>query len=91
MVIYFPNISLQVLTNAEQKALVNAFKKAAARPIYKKDERTEKSNYKPISVLLDAPKSMKDGYTSKCILKLIKYFLRINAVFVKTLILNISF
>ena len=30
---------------------VNAFKKAEVRPIYKKDGRTEKSNYRPISVL----------------------------------------
>ena len=30
---------------------VNAFKKAEVRPIYKKDGGTEKSNYRPISVL----------------------------------------
>ena len=30
---------------------VNAFKKAEVRPICKKDGRTEKSNYRPISVL----------------------------------------
>ena len=37
------------------------------------------------------PKSMKDAYTSKCIPALIKYFLKINAVFVKALIPAISF
>ena len=30
---------------------VSAFKKGEVRPIYKKDGRTEKSNYRPISVL----------------------------------------
>ena len=30
---------------------VNAFKKAEVRSIYKKDGRTEKSNYRPISIL----------------------------------------
>ena len=29
---------------------VNEFKKAEVCPIYKKDERTEKSNYRPIGV-----------------------------------------
>ena len=32
-------------------AFVNAFKKAGVRPVYKKDGRTEKSNYRTISVL----------------------------------------
>ena len=35
---------------------VNAFKKAEVRPIYKKDGRTEKSNYRPISVLSNVSK-----------------------------------
>ena len=35
---------------------VNAFKKAAVRPVYKKDGRTEKSNYRPISVLSNVSK-----------------------------------
>ena len=30
---------------------VNAFKKAEVQPIYRKDGITEKSNYRPISVL----------------------------------------
>ena len=33
------------------RSFVNAFKKAEVRPIYKKDGRTKKSNYRPISVL----------------------------------------
>ena len=35
---------------------VNFFKKAEVRPIYKKDGRTEKSNYRPISVLSNVSK-----------------------------------
>ena len=35
---------------------VNAFKKAEVWPIYKKDGRTEKSNYRPISVLSNVSK-----------------------------------
>ena len=35
---------------------VNAFKKAEVRPIYKKDVRTEKSNYRPISILSNVSK-----------------------------------
>ena len=35
---------------------VNAFKKAEVRPIYKKDGRIEKSNYRPISVLSNVSK-----------------------------------
>ena len=45
----------------------------------------------PLAFFQMFPKFMKDVYTSKCILILIKYFLKINAVFVKALILNISF
>ena len=37
-------------------AFVNAFKKAEVRPIYKKDGRTEKSNYQSISVLSNVSK-----------------------------------
>ena len=35
---------------------VNVFKKAELRPIYKKDERTGKPNYRPISVLSNVSK-----------------------------------
>ena len=35
---------------------VNAFKKSEVRPIYKEDKRTEKSNYRPTSVLSDVSK-----------------------------------
>ena len=35
---------------------VNAFKKAEVRSIYKKDGRTEKSNYRPISILSNVSK-----------------------------------
>ena len=37
-------------------SFVNAFKKAEVRPIYKKDGRTEKLNYRPISVLSNVSK-----------------------------------
>ena len=47
MAIYFPNISLQALTK---------FKKAKVRPIYKKDGRTDKYNYRPISILSNVSK-----------------------------------
>ena len=35
---------------------MNAFKKVEVRPLYEKDRRTEKSNYRPISVLLNISK-----------------------------------
>ena len=37
----------------------------------------------PLAFCQMFPKSMKDAYTSKCILILTKYSLKINAVFVK--------
>ena len=57
MAIYFPNISLQALTNViAGGAFVNAFNKAEVRPIYKKDGRTEKSNNRPSSGLSNVSK-----------------------------------
>ena len=70
---------------------VNAFKKAEVWPIYKKDGRTEKSNYRPVSVVSMFTKFMKDVYTSKCIPSLTKYSSKNSAAFAKPLILNISF
>ena len=58
------------------------------RLIYKKDGETEKSNYRPISVLSNVSKSYE---RCKFFPILIKYFPKINAVFVKALILKISF
>ena len=53
--ISFPNISLQACWIAGG-TFVNAFKKVEVRPIYKKDERIQKSNYRAISVLLNVSK-----------------------------------
>ena len=39
-----------------QGAYVNAFQKVEVRLLYKKDGKTEKSNYKPISVLSNVSK-----------------------------------
>ena len=70
---------------------VDAFKKSEIRPLYKKGGRTEKSNYRPISVLSNVSKSTKDACMIKFIVILIKYFRSISAVFVKVLTHSISF
>ena len=57
----------------------------------KKTEEQKNRITDPLAFFQMFPKSMKDAYTSKCIPILIKNFLKINAVFVKALILNISF
>ena len=70
---------------------VTAFKKAEVRPIYKKDGEQKNRITDPLAFCQMFPKFMKDVYTSKCIPILTKYSLKINAVFVKALIINISF
>ena len=69
---------------------VNVFKKTEVRQIYKKDEKTEELNYRPITILSNISK-IYDRYTSKCMPILTKYSLKINAVDAKALIRNISF
>ena len=64
--------------------------KAEVRPIHKKDGRTEKSNFRLISMLSNVSKIYERCLYEQCIPILTKY-LKINAVFVKALILNISF
>ena len=70
---------------------VDAFKKAKSRPVYKKDGKTEKSDYRPISFLSNVSKFMKDACMIRFILILIKYFQGISANFVKVLAHSISF
>ena len=45
----------------------------------------------PLAFIQMFPEFMKDVYTSKSVAIFIKYFLKINEVFVMVLILNISF
>ena len=61
------------------------------RPIYKKDGRTEKSNYRPLSVLSNVLEFLKDACMFKFILILIKYFEGISADFVNVLTHSILF
>ena len=57
----------------------------------KKTEEQKNEITDPLALCQMFPNVMKDVYTSKCIPVLTKYSLNINAVFVKALILNISF
>ena len=68
---------------------VDAFKKAEIGPLHEKHGRTEKSNYRPISVLSNVSKIYERCLHDQIILILIKYFQDINAVFVKVLAHNI--
>ena len=70
---------------------VNAFKKAEVRQSIKKTEQQKNRITDPLAFCQMFPKFMKDVYTSKCIPILTKYSLKINAVFEKALIFNISF
>ena len=56
----------------------------------KKTEEQKNRITDPLAFCQMFPKFMKDVYTSKCIPILTKYSLKINAVFIKALILNIS-
>ena len=54
--LFSKNIATSINRCKTGSTFVNAFKKAEVRPIYKKDGRTEKSNYRPISVLSNVSK-----------------------------------
>ena len=69
----------------------NAFKKAVVRPIYKKHGRNEKSNYRPISVLSNVFRIYERCIYEQMYSHLDKIFSKSNTIFVKTLILIISF
>ena len=86
---YYWYVGTNISRCITQVTFVNPFKKAKVQPIYKKDGRIEKSD--PLAFFQMLPKFMRDVYTSKYIPILIKYFLKINAVFVKDLTFNISF
>ena len=55
-------------------------------PTHKKKDKSDYENYRPISIL--STFSMKDACMTKCINMLTKFFLNINAVFAKVIILN---
>ena len=74
-----------------QGICVDTFKKAEIRPLHKKNGRTEKSNYRSISVLSNVSKIYERCLYDQIVLILIKYLQDINAVFVKVLAHNISF
>ena len=40
-----------IASSVNKGSYVNSFEKAEVRPVYKKDGRTEKSNYRPITIL----------------------------------------
>ena len=54
--LFFKYIATSINRCITVGTFVNLFKKAEVRPIYKKDGRTEKSNYRPISVLSNVSK-----------------------------------
>ena len=70
---------------------VDAFKEAEVRPIRKKNGRTEKSNYKSISVLSNVSKIYERCLYDQIYSYFDKYFQGISAVFVKVLGHSISF
>ena len=74
-----------------QGAYVNAFQKVEVRLLYKKDGKTEKSNYKPISVLSNVSKI----YERSLYDEIYSYFEKIFSIyqygFCKVLAHSISF
>ena len=44
-------------------------------PVFKKDDQTDKANYRPISILPNLSKVLEDVYKTNSILYLIEYFL----------------
>ena len=58
-------------------------------PIHKKKDKSDIENYRPVfPFFLCFLRSMKDVFMTKCINTLSKFFLNINAVFTKVIILN---
>ena len=71
---------------------VDDFKQAEVRPFYKKDGRTDKLNYRPISILSNVSKIYERSFTINCKITLIKiFFLNTNVVFVKASVYNTHF
>ena len=62
---------------------MDAFKKAEVRPLYKKDGRTEKSNYRPISVLSNVSKNYETCLQDQIYLYFDKMFSRYHFGFRK--------
>ena len=62
---------------------MDAFKKAEVRPLYKKDGRTEKSNYRPISVLSNVSKNYETCLHDQIYLYFNKIFSRYHCGFRK--------
>ena len=84
-------IAFNVNKCINQGSYVDDLKKTEIQPFYKKDGRTEKSNYRPISVLSNVLEFLKDACMFKFILILIKYFEGISADFVNVLTHSILF
>ena len=51
-----------------------ALKYADVKPVFKKDNKTDKGNYRPISILPTLSKVYEDLYITKCIRTLINFF-----------------
>ena len=64
---------------------MDAFKKAEVRPLYKKDGRTEKSNYRPISVLSNVSKNYETCLHDQIYLYFNKIFSRYHCGFRKSI------
>ena len=86
--IFFSEFIHKDIKDIAARKFIDDFKQAEVRPLYKKDGRTDKSNFRPISILSNVSKIYERSFFNQLydyfeinILKI--FFLNSNAVFVK--------
>ena len=68
------------------------FRVAEVCPLYKNDEKADKSNYRPISILSNVLKIYEDAFIANYTITTIRIFLQnTNVAFVKALVLGMPF
>ena len=68
----------------------NCLKLANIMPVFKKDARTSKNNYRPVSILFVFPKIFKGYLVDNVQSSLIMYYLNFNVVLERVMELNIA-